>query len=335
MQGVMIVAAVLASQADGGSTPLDARPTGMAAKLLAKAAKQSAESQGEQKGERVVSGDALVPVVVDGRTLHLRIEPGVPGMVLVAPTLKEQLGFRKGGFFGIDVCYRFGHEHTCGHTHVVHFAWEGEKAGKRRIGSMSRAYQPPADGTVGPAGLPQQVIRFVLHPARAGERTVALPMNGGSGLFGSWFTIDGLATIAGVPMHLRFDPHHPRSLANASAAVALAASNAGVMTAETGRQEIAFGIERPYRMMKLARPLTIGGLSLAGIGVRVTDGNIAGRIAEEGAAAEAADPDEVVVTAKKGKPPVHQLILGADALAGCSSIVFDKPAREVRLTCGG
>lgn len=303
----------------------------LAERFMAKAAKQPAERQ----GERVVSGDALVAVTIAGKPLHLRIEPGVPGLVLVAPALKEELGLKAGGFLGIGVRYRIGHEVTYGGTHVVPFAWAGEKPGKRRIGWMSRAYQPPADGTIGPAGLPESVIRFALHPARAGEQVVTLPMHGGTGLFGGWFAIDGMASIGGAPMVIRFDPHHPRSLANASAAIAIAASHAGAMTQETGRQEIAFGIERPYRVMKLGRPLAIGGLTLASLGVRVTDGNIAGRIAEEGAAPEDPDPNEVVVTARKGKPPLNLLILGADALAGCSSIVFDKPARVIRLSCGG
>ena len=303
----------------------------LAERFLAGAARQPAA----RPGERVVSGEALVPVTVNGTPLRLRIEPGLPGMILVAPALKEPLGLKAGGLFGIGVCYRFGRETTCGGTKVTRLGWAGEKPQKRRIGWMSRPYQPPADGTVGPAGVPEAVVRFALHPPRAGEETAVLPMQGGTGLFGGWFVLDGTATIGGAPMRLRFDPHHPRSLVNAAAAVALAASHGGTMTAETGRQEIAFGIERPYRVMKLARPIAIGGLTLASVGVRVTDGDLAGRIAEEGAAPEAADPDEVVVTARKGKPRTGLMILGGDALAACSSLVFDKAARQIRLTCGG
>ena len=317
-------AAMLAAGATTGQSKL-------AERFLAKAGKPAAE----RGGERVVSGDAMVAVTINGKPLRLRIEPSVPGLVLVAPALKDELGLKASGFFGIGVRYRIGQETTYGGTRVVQFNWAGEKPGKRRVGWTSRAYQPPADGTVGPAGLPEQVIRFALHPARAGEQTVTLPTQGGTGLFGGWFDIKGMARISGVPMYVRFDPHHPRSLANASAAIALAAAHAGTMTQETGRQEIMFGIERPYRVMKLGRPLTLGGLSLASLGVRVTDGDIAGRIAKEGAAPDAADPNEVVVTASKGKPPTNLLILGTDALAACSSLVFDKPARVVRLTCGG
>ena len=311
--------------------PPGSQTGGAATRYLA----QAGQAPVERDGERVVGGDALVPVVVNGRSLNLRIEPGAPGLLLVAPALAPELGLNTGkpGFFSLGVCYRVGRETTCGRTETVRLQWPGEKPGKRRIGWMSRPYQPAADGTVGPAWLPDAVVRFQFRPARAEEETAMLALRGG-GLFGAWSVLEGTTTIAGVPLRVRFDPHHARSLLNASAAIALAAANGGAMTAETGRQEIAFGIERPFRVMRLARPLRLGGLSLASLGVRVTDGNVAGRIAEEGAAAEAADPNEVVVTAGKGKPPVNALSLGADALDRCSSLVFDKRAREVRLTCG-
>ena len=307
------------------------RSSRLAERFLAKAGKPAAE----REGERVVSGDALVAVTVNGRPLHLHVEPGGPGLMLLAPAVREELGLRMSGFLGFGVCYRVGGERACGGTHVAKVGWGAEKPEKRRIGWMNRDYRPPADGTVGPAGLPERVIRFALRPPRAGEQTVTLPMHGGTGLFGGWFAIDGVMNSGGTPIHVSFDPYRPHSLATASAAVALAASQQGTMTAETGRQEILFGIERPYRMMKLGRPLVLGGLSLDRIGVRVTEGNIAGRIAEEGAAPEKADPDEVVVTAKVKKPRPGSLIFGADALARCSSIVFDKRAREIRLTCDG
>lgn len=48
----------------------------------------------------------------------------------------------------------------------------------------------------------------------------------------------------------------------------------------------------------------------------------------------AADPEEIVVVAKGKRRTDGRLSIGADLLERCSSIVFDKPARQVRLTCG-
>lgn len=98
-----------------------------------------------------------------------------------------------------------------------------------------------------------------------------------------------------------------------------------------GQQEIAFGIKRPIRTLTLTRALGVGPLSLHTLGVRTMDNGNASDIAEAGTKA---DPNEIVVTAKgKHDPNRDRLSLGADTLARCSSIVFDKPARVIRLTC--
>lgn len=87
--------------------------------------------------------------------------------------------------------------------------------------------------------------------------------------------------------------------------------------------------------MRLARPLPVGGLSLSSVGVRVADAGTVTAIPEAGAAPP--DPAEVVVTGKGKKRDWRQdvLSLGADVLGRCSAIVFDKPAKQVRLSCPG
>ena len=67
----------------------------------------------------------------------------------------------------------------------------------------------------------------------------------------------------------------------------------------------------------------------------------AGVLAWSGAAAIPAadapppDPDEIVVVAKGNRDANRdRLTLGADLLDRCSSIIFDKPAKQIRLTCG-
>lgn len=103
--------------------------------------------------------------------------------------------------------------------------------------------------------------------------------------------------------------------------------------------------------MTLERPLAIGPLAIRTIGVRLpdsagtpglpeTDGH-AGRslpatgIPDADAAPEKPDPDEIVVTAK-GKRDLKndRISIGADYLDAGSSIVIDKPAKQIRLTCG-
>lgn len=130
-------------------------------------------------------------------------------------------------------------------------------------------------------------------------------------------------------MRVRFDPHHPRTLATANAAARIAAAHDGVLLNETEQVEIAFGIERTARTMRLGRPLTVGPLTIEKMGVRVADFGSTASIKEEDQ-----DPDEIVVVGgKKRDPKRDRLSIGADLLDRCSSIIFDKPAKRIRLTC--
>lgn len=287
--------------------------------------------------ERVVSGDATVPVTVAGRALRLRIEPAAPGLPLLPKALAAELGLKGGGIFAVAVRYRIGEENVYGRTATARFGWPGRKAARRKVGWLSRDYVPFANGSIGPAGVPEPVVRFQLQATRPGEVALTLPMDSEGGvagaLFGDWIFLDALVTIGDTPVRMRFDPHSPMTLVTAPAALALARSQGGTMTHITGQQEVAFGIVRPYRVMQLARPLILGGIALSRVGIRVTDDTITGHIPEEGATTPAPDPDEIVVTAKSRHPKKGLIVLGTDALAGCSTLVFDKPAKQVRLSC--
>jgi hypothetical protein len=109
----------------------------------------------------------------------------------------------------------------------------------------------------------------------------------------------------------------------------LASAHDGRIGGDTQSLEIAFGIARPVRTLRLGRPLAIGPLALSTLGVRTADFGNAAAIREEGG-----DPDEIVVTGRRRRDTGRDgIAIGADALARCSSIVFDKRARQIRLTC--
>jgi hypothetical protein len=110
--------------------------------------------------------------------------------------------------------------------------------------------------------------------------------------------------------------------------VRIAAAQGGRWNGAPGRSVIVFGIERPVRPLALATPLAIGPLAVVQLGVRTGDGGSAAGIRE------ADDPDEVLVAGGKARPDRDRLILGRDQLGRCSSLVFDKPRRAIRLTCG-
>ena len=277
--------------------------------------------------EIVVTGDAVVPVVVNGTAGRIRIDPAVPALpMLVAPyAMRGEL--RPGPF---AFAYLVGPERVLGRSAVTRITiGEGGEERRRRVGWTERPYYPEADGVIGPGGLPDPVVRFVLRPSLPSERTVTLPMVDEGGLFGGWGGMYALVDVGGTPIRIRFNPFHPRTLATAGAAIRLAAAHEGLVGGEAESVQIAFGIARPVRTLRLQRPLVIGPISISTLGVRTSDFGNASAIREEGG-----DPDEIVVTAERRRNTERDRIaLGADSLARCSSIVFDRDAGQIRLTC--
>lgn len=276
--------------------------------------------------ERSVAGDGIVNATIAGVSGRIRIEPSGTAMPLITSAYAERAEL-KSGMFSFD--YAVGSQRVYGKTGVAAVDL-GTGPFKHRIGWTERRYTANADGVVGPGGVPEGIVRFALRPPVPGEHTVALPMTDQGGLASGWGERYALIDLGGQPLRIRFDPYHARTLATASAAARIAVAQGGTLLGGVEKVEIAFGIERPVRTMTLARPLVVGPLQFATLGVRIADhGSVAG-IPD---AADPIDPDEIVVTAKSRKPGRDRLSIGADLLVRCSSIVFDKPARQIRLTC--
>lgn len=277
--------------------------------------------------ERIVDGNGIVDATIAGVPGRIRIEPSGTAMPLITTAYAERAKLKSGM---LSFSYAVGAERLHGRTGVAPIDL-GTGPFKHRIGWTERAYTPTTDGVVGPGGVPEDVVRFVLHTPILGERTVTMSMTDQGGLASGWGELYAQIDLGGQPLRIRFDPHHARTLATASAAVRIAAARGGTLQGTAQKVEIAFGIERPVRIMTLAKPLTVGPLQFATLGVRTADQGSTAGIAD---ASDPIDPDEIVVTAKSKKPGRDRLTIGADLLARCSSIVFDKPAKQIRLTCG-
>jgi len=294
---------------------------------------------------RDVPVGGMIAATIDGKPVALRVDPAAPGLVFVTTAVAERLAL-KGGALGLG--YSVGGQGAMQATTVRPMTF-GTNAVKRRIGFPSRKHETKGkaadprwvgrpyanvgDGSIGLASLPEPVVRILLNAPRAGERTVALPMVDGGGLLGKLSGTFAQITIGGQPIRIRFDPYHPRTTVTANAATLIAQAQRGTLVGLTAPVEIAFGIARPVRTMTLATPLLVGPLALSSLGVRTTDVGSAAAIPD--ADAPPPDPDEIVVVAK-GKRDANRdrLTIGADLLDRCSSIIFDKPAKQIRLTCG-
>ena len=268
--------------------------------------------------ERNVTGDGATALSLKALPLRVRLHPSAPAMPVFTVDAAYRAGL-KAGWFGGE--YRIGPIRMSAPTAVADLALGGQQF-KRRVAWTRLPFAPGFDGVIGPGSVPERVVRFALRPAQAGERTVALQLDSPR-----WGIAGAVVLLGGVRTTLRFDPDAPRTVANAAAGVALATAYRGTVSGEPVPLPIAFGIERPVRDLILAEPVAVGPFGLKRLAVRVADGGGANTIREADA-----DPEEVHVAAK-GKPGRAGLIIGADLLGRCSSLVFDKPRKQVRLTC--
>ncbi|WP_203308976.1 hypothetical protein [Sphingomonas beigongshangi] len=292
---------------------------------------------GAAPAERVVRiDDPFVAVSVNGAAFRVRIDPAAPNMPLIAKTADRGAKSRR---MGISYVFGVGSTTIVADTEVARVDY-GAGPVKQRIGRTRQPFAAVApQGSIGPGGLPEPVVRFVLHAPLVGERTVTMAMvrpGFPETLFGSgWAASEAQIMFDGAPLRVRIDPLHPRTLATAGAAVRIARHNDGTLSGEAVSTEIRFGIERPVRTMTLARPLAIGPLAIDRLGVRIADNGKADAIREADSGPVKTDPDEIVVTASGKKRDLRRDVvsLGADVLARCSSIVFDRAAAVIRLTC--
>lgn len=287
--------------------------------------------------ERVIAADGLIEGRIAGQPARTRIDPAAPAMPLIDLALAERAKLKLTGGWGVGIGYRVGTTDVMTRTQVVEVDL-GRGTDKRRVGWAKRPFAPGVDVSVGPAALPEPIVRFQLRAPRPGETTTIFPAlheSGPFGLFGNFTATFARIDVGGAPMRLRFDPFHARTLATAGAAVRLAQANDGALSGESVPTEIFFGVERPVRDLTLKRPFRLGALAIARLGVRTGDFGSTGAIREGEAAETAPDPDEIVVVAKGKKRDTRRdtLSLGADQLRNCSSIVFDKKADVIRLTC--
>lgn len=183
--------------------------------------------------ERVVTGDGVTAMTVNGEPVRVLADPAAPGLPLLTQAVADRLGLKLSGKLGIGFVYSVGPTRVSAATKVARTALGG-KPEKQRVAWTGRRFSGEVDGTVGPAGLPDAVVRFVLRDARPGERTFALPIEEigfPASLFGGgWSATYALLDVGGKPMRVRFDPRHPRSLATATAATRIARIGGGALS---------------------------------------------------------------------------------------------------------
>ena len=270
-----------------------------------------------------VPADGIVNALVEGKPVRMALRGDGTSAPLLNSADAKRLGV-SGGWLDIGIRVKVGPVALKGGSSVFHYT-VGGIALKRRGAWLDRDIAPGLAGELGPASVDQGVVTFHLRTPAPGERLITLPLID-RGLQGMGTAVNG--GVAG-DVFVQFNPQRAHSIITAAGGVTLAATHHGAFIGPVRQDVVIFGISRPVREMRLAEPLNLGGLAISLVDVRTADFGNASAIPDA-----LADPDEIVVTAAKQKGPIYRTMhVGADALAHCSSLTFDKPARQIRLTC--
>lgn len=294
-------------------------------------ASSAAASDQPTDDEIVVQPGVDVAATVEGQPLSLRILSGGPDRLVLDARSAARLRLKPALFVGRASLNVAGRREFVGRNRPVELMIGGASH-KTRALWFPQAPAMPADGTIGPWGLPQKRVTLTFGEADTAAIRTEFPLLGG--VDSSSVTGYREATFG---MYLGFDLDDRSQLPRASAAAgaAIARVYGGTLSGATWDVEIAFGIKRPVRLLTLERPFKIGPLSFTKIAVRVRDRiDAAGRGDNIREAETVEDPSEVVVTAKvKGRPPIFSFVVPRTAMAGCSRLSFDKQAKRIELWC--
>jgi hypothetical protein len=285
----------------------------------------SAKPAGAPPAPLIIGPDQLVPGSVNGRPLRFQMLANGVSLPILNPDTARSIGL-KAGWIGAHA--KVGPVMVPGSNAVIDYSVAGAKA-KRRALWFERPIATGADGALSPASVPQSVVIFQLRPARPGEQRFVLPMAPTVGWGGLGTTI----LIGGQKLLVQWDFSHSAAIGTAAAGADIAAGTGAQFKGAARLEPIRMGIERPVRPLVLPAPLAIGPIRLTMILTRTGDSGDVSAIGDADLAD--GDPGEIVVTGKNAKKSKaqHWLMIGRDATAGCSSIMFDKPAAQIILNC--
>jgi hypothetical protein len=275
--------------------------------------------------ELIITPDGAVEAIVNGKPARMLFRGVGSSTVILNPASAERFGI-KTGLFKFPIQYRIGPNRINGKSGVTRYSAGGREV-KRRVGWFERDVAPGFDGLLGPMAIDFPIVTQRLRAAAAGERQIVF--------HASSFGYNGVGVVFRLKpfSYLMFDPSAPTTIINAPLANEIAPHLRGHFEGSVHERVIAFDVSRPVRNLEFGTPWMLGtqalGIPLHRADVRTLPGEKTDSIPEQ-----EPDPDEIIVVApgQVDKRPRY-VIVGADTLRRCSSISFNKPKRQITLSC--
>jgi hypothetical protein len=263
----------------------------------------------------------LVPVVVKGVTLNLRVDPGADGAIVINRGAAARAKL-KASIFPLTAAV--GPVTVRGRWMRSTMVIAGSQSRGRFIW-FDRDVVAGADGLISPALLPFDNVHFQIRAPGAREAAYVVPVQ-----FAEDYGLRRNIMLGDRPVAVKFKLNEARTSATAAVGALLASRHQGAWDGDAFREVVQFGVERPLRPLKLAVPLNLNGLQLRRLAVRTSDfrGNY------QLPADSSEDEGAIVVTGKRrGQPPRFSLTVGQDRLAACSSISYRRAEQQLVMMC--
>lgn len=285
-----------------------------------------------------VPDDGRIAAAINGRAVTLYSTPGMPSGLYVSKALAGELFGPEGAAIKKKSGFLISLQPTGARIGPVRIAGKAENAdltigataAKARVQWFEQDAYDLGEALAGPYALPYPVVTYRLRPSVAGERVTQVKLEGRN----MWWLATTPREFEGKTVHFALAPHFPTTVMSAAAGRVISASHGGRMSGEAVKVPISHGVQRPARLLRFDRPLEIGGLRIGTAMVRTVDYGSVGSIVDEDAVDPSESSDDIVVTGKrKASKPSYVVYIGADALAGCSTLTYDKPAKTISMSC--
>lgn len=278
--------------------------------------------------ETVLDADTqfIVEAQARGRPLRLKVDPGAPYFVLLNHDVAKDL--RLVGTKAATLAV--GPMRLKGSTRNEKFTIGGVTESKPVMWIKGQTVSE-VDGVINPANLPADRVILRLQTPRPGEQVIELPMrfDRQRGLYHEF-------DYGGQLILTRFTLEDPLTTATGAAASVIAKRRNGLWDGGPFVHRVRFGISRPVRRMQLRETLSVNGLPVDQLAVRMMDDRGSYLLPEKEIPSDVEDDEGIIVTGKNRRSygaPHFWLMIGRDHLSRCSSISYNSRAKRMILTC--
>lgn len=255
---------------------------------------------------------AIVDAQINNRPVRVEVDPRMPDMLALSTPAAERLGVRRLPFAQAQVGIEGGASMR-GRIARPNIRF-GERAVRNMAGIFSVPVSTRADGVIGPASLPYDIVTLRLSADAANHRDIVLPLENPD-----WWVVQ--ADVGGHLVRLSFDVANEASIFNRAAARLFDGAGAIPAAGELVERPIILGLST--NMQPVTTELTAFGLSLGPTYAR-TIAPLLGALEED-----------AIVVEGEGEAQRPSLTFGRAALrqAGCSSISVNRRTRQLTLRC--